>query len=503
MKRILSLLLVSLLCLTMLVSCKPDPQPPEESDTQTSGGGDVAPDNTVETLNDQDTLKDYDFGGAEYKILARGSTIYEYDHENDNGVETVNNAIYLRNQEVENRFNVSIRVEEVGGDWADDVAKSPFSTKYSTVVASGWSDYALASAHFAMVQRASVSGYCRDLTTLETVDMQKEWWSEQFYENCNMKGKFYVAVGDIAYTLYEYMQVVFFNETMAESVVKDAAGEPIDLYQLAADGEWTWAKLKEYTKLVQNSTDLEQYGLLVNSHSLRSFVTAFELDIAEKTTDGEYVTYSFPSTPNTITSDAIDDIVTFFNENTPTYIKNNNNNGTDAPNLNPLFYGGNALFYTQTLGEIINLAENMANGNTYGILPFPKYNEDQLDYHTAVRDSLSAISVPKNVQDLEMAGVVTEALCMYGYRQVRPAYLDTVVKGRYLTDDNMQGVLDTIREALAVDFTMAYNANLGFPYSVTSNLVGGTTGYAAWYAGRWESMGARLNEVYKALGVSS
>ena len=116
---------------------------------------------------------------------------------------------------------------------------------------------------------------------------------------------------------------------------------------------------------------------------------------------------------------------------------------------------------------------------------------------------MTAISVPKNIKDPEMVGVMTEALCMYSYQNVRPAYLDTVVKGRYMTDDNLKTMLDTIRENVAVDFVMAYNSSFD-SYSAISGLCNSATdqSYETFYAGKVANYTKKLAEVYKAFGIS-
>ena len=506
LKRALCLALVLLFAMSALVACKKSTNTPAESQTEGSQISDVVEsDSETETkLNDEITLGTYDFEGAEYKILTRKTTRYEFDSENDKGLDAVNNAIFLRNETVKSTFNVSLRFEETNGGWNSDFVE--VYGRYMT----GWSDVSLMAAHFPMQQLAAMQGYCRDMTTLKTedgaFDMTKEWWSKQFYENCNIEGKFYVAVGDIGYTLYEYLQVVFFNEQLAETYVVDAAGNPIDLYDLVREDEWTYDNFKTFIKNVNYVEADPIYGLTTNAHSIRSFATCFEVQYMEKDESGAYTKYSFPQTASLSTCTIIDDIVEFIRRGTANGVEYNKNSyDPREKECNALFTKGDALFYTQMLGEVVTIAKDMDENSSFGILPFPKYNEDQLEYHTAIRDSVTAISIPKTVQDLVMAGVITEALCAYSYQNVRPAYLNTVIGDRYMTNDDLKEMMDLVRSTFTVDFVMAFGSCLGTPFSAPTNLLGASNEqkYSSFYEGKQATFAANLAELYKAFGVSA
>ncbi|MBQ8849602.1 MAG: hypothetical protein IJ011_04645 [Clostridia bacterium] len=504
LKRILCLLLVSVFALTALVACNKDKGNDTES-SDTKGSNDVVDDTTPEETkpNDDDTLAEYDFDGAEYKILSRKSTRYEFDHKNDKGLDAVNNAIFLRNESVKTRFNVTIRIEETAGSWGSDFVD--VYSKYMT----GWSDVSLVAAHFPMQQIASTNGYCMDLTTLKTADgafdMTKEWWSKQFYENCNIEGKFYVAVGDIGYTLYEYLQVVFFNEQLAEQYAVDASGTAVDLYDLVREDKWDWATFKTFVKNVNYVEADPIYGLTTNDHSVRSFATALEISYVDKDTSGSYVKYSFPTTASTATTTMVDDVVSFIRGGTANGVEYKSDNGTRASVGNKLFTENDVLFYTQTLGEVVSIAKDMDENSSYGVLPFPKADEYQLEYHTAIRDSVTGISVPKTIYDKEMVGVVTEALCMYSYQNIRPAYLDTVLGGRYMQSEDLKDMMNLIRNSFTLDFSCAYSACLGTPYSMLSGLTAATTdqSFSSYYEGKQSGFAKKLTDLYTFFNVSA
>lgn len=499
-KRILALILASMFCLTALIGCKKE----EEGDGGTPS--DSSPNDTSapsDTLNDADTLGDYDFKGAEYKILARESTLRDFNDSDPKGVTVINNAVFSRNEAVASRFNVKIKVEKTDGDWQTGAGNEPsgsaFSNKYQQITMSGWSEYSLVSAHMAMQTAMSVNGFTRDLTTLESVDMQKEWWSKPFYDACNIEGKFYVALGDITYSMYDYMEVIFFNETMAEQYLKDASGNPINLYDVVkSDDGWTWEKFVTYTKMVSYNQDDPEYGLATNDHAVRTFLMAMDVTVSQKNSSTGL--WEFPKTLSEKTG-RFDDVADFVSKTQNVYFKIGDKSFIE--NGNDVFNAGDALFYSQHLSEVVSIGEHLKNGQTFGVLPFPKYDEDQIEYLTTMRDTTTAITVPRNIQDLTMVGVVTEALCMYGYQNVRPTYFDTVVKGRYLTDSNMRDMLDLCRKGVTSSFDMMYSASMEYPYSTAIQIIHDNVKFASYYEKNQSKWDSYAKQIYTALGVSS
>ena len=101
----------------------------------------------------------------------------------------------------------------------------------------------------------------------------------------------------------------------------------------------------------------------------------------------------------------------------------------------------------------------------YGIIPFPKFDENQTEYVSATRDSHSGLMVASNIQNPAMVGAAIEALCMYGYRDITPAYYETTLKLKYLSDETAMSMLDLIRDSVDFDFAILYTVPLSTMYS--------------------------------------
>ena len=99
------------------------------------------------------------------------------------------------------------------------------------------------------------------------------------------------------------------------------------------------------------------------------------------------------------------------------------------------------------------------------LVPFPKYDENQTEYVSATRDSHSGLIVANNIQNPTLVGTTIEALCMYGYHDITPAYYETTLKLKYLSDETAMSMLDLIRDSVDFDFAILYTVPLSTMYS--------------------------------------
>ena len=485
-KRILCLLLGLLLVAASLSACGGKKKDPDKGTEPATKANDPAADPA--TRDDLDAR--YDFN-TEYYILSREETNYEFYTEAGASGSVVEKAVFDRNEVVMDRCAVDIGIQSLKGGWYD---KEPFITRVRNNSLENTSRFDLIATHSVYLMSLALEGLGTDFSRLPNIDLSKRWWSEQYYNDVNYNGALYVAVGDIGYTVYEYLMVIFYNEKMANSLGIE------DLYDVALDGDWTFERLQEAVNLV--STDLESetptYGFLANGHGVRAFGNAFDLDILPL----ENGTREFPLEIPVTLLDPMQQIVDFVRETTAvrydggnTEIYRNNSTGVQ----NPLFISGRSLFYQQMLGQAVYFKAEMED--SYGVIPYPKYNDDQIGYLSAYCDDLTGVMVPKNIKNADVTGTVTEMLCMESYRRVTNAYYESVLKTRAFNDPRCRESLEIIRSSLSPTFVVAYSDYLGTPSSILNNVVqsnGKSTlpTYWAENATRWEG---KLYDLFEAL----
>jgi len=457
------MLALLLLVMTVAACGAKDTQTDDTTTAAPSAGNDTTPADTTtaapaETLPPelQDTLPEVNFNNATFTALLRESTKYEMQSDEITG-DLVSDAVYQRNLNVEERFGVEIETLTEAGGWNE---RSTFIARVSNSILGGDHEFDLVMTHDSYLTTMPIKGLAYDMTELENIDFSKKWWHSGYMDNAEIGGAVYTAAGDIGVTVYEYLEVVFFNKKVAEQNQID------DLYGTVQSGAWTYDKMMEYAQRVTSDLNgdgkydiSDLYGLAIDAHNLRYLPTYWEADITILNSDG---TRSF-NLPNEKYIDAYDKAYTMvYNYDYVFYAGDSEHDDT------AMFVKDQLLFHTDRLGKAASMKEMTSE---YGIIPFPKYNEEQKNYISVIDDPFSAIMVANNIQNPDMVGTVIEALSMYGYQDITPAYYETTLKLKYLSDETAMSMIDLVRDNVVIDFAMIYSTDLSQMYSYISNSV--------------------------------
>ena len=114
-----------------------------------------------------------------------------------------------------------------------------------------------------------------------------------------------------------------------------------------------------------------------------------------------------------------------------------------------MFSEGKALFMDMSFFFIEELREMETD---FGIIPYPKYDENQSSYATRLCYYMPAV-VPITItgERLDRAGVMLEALACEYASNVVPAYYEIALKTKAARDEESQGMLDIIFNNRVID----------------------------------------------------
>ncbi len=480
MKKILLLLLALAMCIGMLAGC--DGSSNNEQPTED-------PNATKDTLPPEEDIGDYDFENAEFNILTRSETSYE--HVGEAGAsDSVSRAVYSRNAAVEELFGVTIGAITMTGGYD---SRKEFVTAVRAEHMAPTGAYDLLSTHSVYLGWFAAEGVLSDLSTLPEVDLTKSFWNQNLYNELNIDGSCYIMIGDIGHTLYEYMSVMFVNTEILED--NELVEGNIDgVYDMVEEGTWTWETL--YNISANYGKDAEgTYGLLFNTHAMRAAMISQEAGVYSKGTDGKYY---LPSAASEHMIKAVENLSKFFDNNSNMMFAKGW--GTEEKELNPIFTSGNALFYGQTLGQSATFSTDMGGG--YSVLPLPKFDAFQTDYYTICRDTVTAVAVMVSAKDLEMSGVITQALCKYGSEYVTPEYYEKALKYRYSTDPRCPEILEKIRASLTIEAVPTF-FETGIDSDMFKEIIenGANTGIAGKYESYVTQGNTLLQNFYLAIEI--
>ncbi len=474
--RIALLALAALMLVSCFVACKKpdDPNNPNKPDNPDNPDNPDDPDDPTD-VDYLLTLPKKDWGDTFTWLLETGAESAQIIKEED-AIETIDVAIYNRNTRVEEYLGCTIDYVSTNGGWSQQA-------NYATYVRNSVSvsDYQFdaLSVYGCLAAPMAVEGLFYNLLTLENMDVRNEWWAQGLVD-CNIVyDGLYMITGDIALSMWQSMYALFFSKTLAENHGLTY------LYQMVRDGDWTLENMMECASLVSvdNGDDKwdenDTYGLLLNCHCLRSWVTNFDIPVTTRQDDGSYKM----TMQSKRTEDIYADIYNYLYGGTYAFIDSRPGMDGSVELILPMFKEDRGLFLNTTLWR----ANEMRDMETeYGILPMAKYDEDQEDYHTFVSDGSQMVAVPSTTEVPGFTGAVLEALGAEGKYSLVPTYYDVVLKGRSTKDDDSKEMIDRVRDAVTYEFGFTHMVSLGYPYSLFGDSLGrkSSTSFAPLYEGR-------------------
>lgn len=460
-KHSLILLLAALLVSTSFAACGQT-----ENETTAVTTADTTPAAT-ETEEETDSLEarkriddglgEHDFGGEDYRMLYQ-ERYAEFQYVEELTGDVLNDAVYNRNMNVEDRFNAKI-VHNVG-------AEEQLAMDIKNSVLAGNDEYDLYMGHTMYTGKYAVQGIFRNAKELN-IDFSKPWYPQVAVGNLTINNKMFLIPSDICLSLSSNTYCYFFNKDL----IADNGME--DPYTVVNEGRWTIDYLLQNVASVYQ--DLNGDGVVGNgdlygfsgekTNSTVAYLYSFDLDVMEMSQTGE-ITLLFGTSERSV--DAIEKLKTLLYGSQGSY-----NVTTDTIGYQDTFISQSAIFVTGVLGESVTVYREDCDFD-YGIIPYPKYNEEQDSYYTVAGGSYSSSAIPLTAMRDELVGTMFAALSAETWKTVQPQYYDVVLKYKGARDEASIAMIDLVLNGRSLDFSFVYDAFNGFVYKTAEILKGST-----------------------------
>ena len=454
--RILSLFLALLMMLSVLAAC--GDQPAETTKSPETTGAAVEDDprqqvkDTVPTdLNYKDETVTFfvrdDFDSYKYELACEELV-------ND----TVYDAVHYRNIDVETRLGLEIKTIGQNGAWGKH---NEWNNTLSTSVLTNTGDYDGCAFYLSTGSPLAKEGIYYNLLELTGdtdgyLNFEKPWWNQTITSELAVYGSLFFAGGSLTLTEVSSGTCLFFNRDLFNERFPEE--RDTKLYQLVRDGVWTADKLAAYIAEVWD--DLNSNGVIddgdvvgTRNHAIGNtaagqmdaWIVAMGLNLTETDAYGEPQLALF----NSHTVPAYEAVRNVFGNNPGALLQQSGVVETSLAN-------GNVLFFNTAMSHGATMRESTVN---YGVLPLPKYNEEQADYRTGFGNSASAIAICSNldVYDAAKTSAVLELLSAESYKQVIPVYYGTVLQGQYSREQADAEMYNIILDSFVFSFGFAYS----------------------------------------------
>ena len=469
--RILSAILAMLMLVGPLASCATGDGNTDESNTNDSSAV------TEEDTELKDELPDnLNYGNDEIILISRdiGMGLADEIYAEGLNSDPVNDAIYERNKSVENRLGVKITSIRDTDTIVDKVI---------TTVNGGSADYDVMVEYCWLAAPKTIEGYFADLRATQYIDFEKPWWTQSFNDVVSYHDHQYGITGAMVLSTYRRTYTTVFNKRIFTD-----ANQPY-LYDHVENGTWTLDKQAALVPLLHrdngNGVQDEEgdvYGFVSNDFiSVDPYWAACEIDILSKNEDGDYV-WVFDSG---VMHNAAEKILNlYFNTDGGTFCFPEDDSFQTMTRT--MFSESYAAMATLCIHALENSAlRNMTD--EYGVVPMPKYDENQADYHSQMHDAFTIACIPTTVKGerLEQMAAFLEAMSSASYRIVRPDYYETTLRTKIAQDPQSSEMMDIIINNIHIDAGIIYSHNIGSFHQGIQALVEGKTNNAV---SRFKSM---------------
>ena len=446
-QRTMTAALTALLCLGAVVSCGSDEAPPKQPSQTDAVTG-------TQTVVTEDPLRvQYagmapaveDTEGYEFRITISKDHIYvnnqvQWDTEEENG-DTLNDAVYRRNLTVEEAYNCTITLNTCEDDDAN--------ARSAIMAGDDFTDLMIINSMSQTTDLCAI-GLFSNLAAMPELHLDAPWWDQPIRELA-IHGKQYVTTGAITIKDDLSQMCVMFNKELANKYDYN------DFYQHVLDGTWTWDLMKSRAKDIYSDLDgdgvmgpYDLYGMITfDDGPYFMAVGANMRTIIYDETEDRYLFNWDSEDVMTKLMDYIDFII-----GTPGVIIDGSRRienlfGDDGSAVSRTFRENRALFWSTNFGATVNMRDMESD---FGLLPIPKWSEDQKQYCCTVTGGSAPVTIPITVSDPHITALITDAMAYESMFTLTPAFYDVFLDEKILRDEDSRATVDLMFASKKYDF---------------------------------------------------
>ena len=475
--RLIAFMLSTLMMLTLFAACT---NKGEVEDTVEKAG------ETTEDLYDEGgKLKDKLHGlsfGKEISVLSGAEQKWSLGSTDEMKGNVIGEAIYTRNDTVEERLNLEIKWDSQPN--FDANSQGVFMQRLESDI-KGSHSYDCVASYNLLPYTLAMKGFCTNLADTKHIDLTGPWWPSAFLEHLMYQDQIYALVTASGKGTLENLSAIFFNNDLIEDHHLESP------YTKVANNEWTVGTLREmikgtYIDLNANGQvdGYDQFGLSTSTNArLTCWYVGMGVRLINRTSAGEMELVAGDSRVGT----AIDAIVDLFSTDDSMLVDPNNGSNNNFA----MFTEGRGVFYLATL----YMGEYCANNNlelNYGVVPNPKMDSSQDRYYTHIPNNHAIWYIPSGVKDVDFSSAFIECMASESYRYLEPIYYENCIKLRFAPDERLAEMFDLVRDSISFD--MNYVFRFVFQKDCDTwirNCISQPTKYS--WSSKWEEMRTTIN----------
>ncbi|MCL2095399.1 MAG: extracellular solute-binding protein [Oscillospiraceae bacterium] len=462
MKRTIALLLLVSMILIALAACgSQDGDTVNQGNLPNAGNDDIPGSDGFENGGNEEVklLPDLpdgqNFGGHVFTFLVHeelsddwlSNIPLEIVAEIEETEEPIVAEVYKRNEMLKEKYNVDFRM----------LPENEEHNVLRRVVQSGDDTYDAVVIFNNNIPPVINNGLLVTVDQLPYVDLDKPWWDDSV-NGMSVANKQFLLGGDILILDNEATNALVFNKKLMSDLQMELP------YNLVNEGKWTMDKLNDYVK--GGSFDLngngvmdveeDRWGFVCYRDTMHALLVSGGGALAVKDAD-DLPFIDFASDRNLSVLEKVMDIM--YNKidvlNIQSDISDGGNNSENwLRAYHNAFEQDRALFMWVRM-RVVEKFRGM--DSDFGIVPLPKFDENQANYHSVVNPYTGVLmGVPNTASNLDRTSIILEAMAAESRYTIQPAYYDVVLTRKFARDAESEGMLDIIFNSRVYDIGAIY-----------------------------------------------
>ena len=430
--KVISIILLAAISAGMAASCGA-----EGETAGTSAETDVSQESVSDT---QEPEKTYDFGGADFNVIGGNGAMINFPYAEENG-DVINDVLVARDRYIDETYNIKIRY---------NITESEEACKTLTnSVLAGDNEYDMLAATAIDAGKIARKNVLYDILEMSGLTTDAPYWSRLVSENCRLNGKLYFLTGDILPVIYTMPSCIFMNCYVAD---KYGIGKD-EVFKIVENGNWTIDKLIDYTK--DTSTDLNGDGVIKLADDFIGYASLEGSLAAGVLAVGSGIKLCTENDDGKLTVDLLNDRVFGLIEKARVLFVDYKPDSFSGDNLHQALRENRFIFSQHYTSSAFTRYRDVETD--YSILPIPKYDDTQGSYYSMLNPWMYAFAAFPLYVDIEKAAVISEAMAMYSYENVRPVVYEDGFKLKGARDSKSAEMLDLIFDTVYLDNNAIYD----------------------------------------------
>lgn len=372
---------------------------------------------------------------------------FDYFYAEERLYNEMNDSIYERQLNVEKNLGIDITARK-----SEDF--QGYSQDFTTSIQAQDNTYHLCLTHATTgVQPLATQGYLYDFKDFESVDLNEKYWNKKLMSTVSYNDQYLLGYGDMCLAS---VNTIAFNKDLLTKNCANVLGDE-SIYSLVEDNKWTLSKLGELAAAAHEDLNgggkdaSDQYGLTgMFWVEACSFLHAANVNISKYNKESKAYELCINSNNNK-TQKVIEKVSELYNAEYSYF---------SVPSSFPGNHEAVQMKSGRTLFELTKsykLIELKGTNITFGVLPYPLFDENQENYRSLSWNGYMV--VPYNIDTVSNPEMISDTLELLQYysKPVTTAFYEKLLGAQVSESPDDAYMLEIIWASQVSDFAMAYS----------------------------------------------